>query len=87
MTTSPESLLNPSRMAPAIQHSRDSDGLPNHPVIDGKREPSGEKAVIAEVPGVNACVESEGVNVRKQGIEKIVAEAGRLGLIEAKAFD
>ena len=43
--------------------------------------------MIAEVPGVNACVESEGVNVRKQGIEKIVAEAGRLGLIEAKAFD
>ena len=42
---------------------------------------------MIEVPGMNACVESEGVNVRKQGIEEIVAEARRLKFIEAEAFD
>jgi len=40
---------------------------------------------MAKVSRVNACVELEGVNVRKQGIEKIITEPPALSFIEAEA--
>ena len=42
---------------------------------------------MSEVSRVYTCVELEGINVRKQGIEEIIAEPPALSFIEAKAID
>jgi len=84
---SPHSFLNSGGVAPAIQHGRHSGNLPDNLVVDGKWETFGKKAVMTEVPRVNARIKPEGVNVGKQGIEEIIAEAHRLRFVEAIAFD
>jgi hypothetical protein len=40
----------------------------------------------AEVQGMNSCLESDGFDIRKKAVEKVVADAGLLKVVKASAL-
>lgn len=85
--TSFQALFNPRRIAAVIQDGVDARHLPGNLVVHGEGEPFGQEAVLAEVPLVNVRVELEGINVRLQGVEEVVAQPCRLSFVEAEAVE
>jgi hypothetical protein len=60
-----------------IQDRVDPDDFTLHPVVDGEREPPGEEAVKAlVVERVDAGEQRQRFDVRREGIEEVVAQAG-----------
>ena len=56
-------------------------------IVDGERKSCGEHPVVAEMLGVDARVQVWRVNVRKEGVQKVVPKPFRLGLVEPKAVN
>jgi hypothetical protein len=54
-------------------------------IVDGKRKPLREKAVIAEVTGVNPCAELERVYIGEKRIKEVVTQTCYLALVEPVA--
>jgi hypothetical protein len=61
-----QSLTDPRRVPPAIQHRMHVNPIVLHSVVDCKREALGKRTVVRESLGMNSSAMKEGINVREQ---------------------
>jgi len=54
-----QSVAYPRRITTAIQNSVNPDKVAFNPIIDCEGKPSGQKPMVFEMQGMNACVESK----------------------------
>jgi len=84
---SSQPVANPRRIPPTIQDGMNADDSVLDAVVHSERKTLGEKPVVTEMQGVNACMKPKGVDVRKKGIEKVITESRRLALEEPVAVN
>jgi len=56
-----------------------------HFIVHSVRKPSGQQTVVSQHLRVNPRVKSQGINVRENGIEKVIAKALALSFVEHAA--
>ena len=77
--------LNPDGIAAQIQDPPDENLSPIQFVVDGKRKPPAQLAMVAKNLSMNSRVEQERVDFRIDGIEKKIYDANVLGFVKTKA--
>jgi hypothetical protein len=65
----------------------DTDDGTGNSIVDSERKTLRKKAIIPEVPWVDARMKAKRVNVREQGIEEVIAQPLALRLVKAKSVD
>src|SRR5438876_687395 len=80
-----QSRADPDRVAAAIQHRSHVGLFRLNGIINGKREPLGKESVISEHLAVDAGIDFERVNVRKQGIQEVGAQPCLLTFIKRES--
>jgi hypothetical protein len=82
-----QSFFNAGRIPAAVQDGADANGLSCDSIVYGEWKALGKEAMKTEASRMDAGIEMKGVYVREKGIQKVVAEAGVLRLVETEAFD
>jgi len=71
------------RVLPAVQNAIHNHFMFRlHPIIDRVRKPFGQQAVKSKNPSMNPGVKHQGINIRKEGVQKITTQAFTLLFIE-----
>jgi hypothetical protein len=78
---------NPRRISATVQNRADTNYVSLDTVINRKGKAFTQPAMVSKNFGMNAAVDSQGVNVSQDGFAKIASEAGRLVFIESKPDD
>ena len=81
----PKLFLNPDGIAAQIQDPLDENLSPIQFVVDGKRKPPAQLAMVAKNLSMNSRVEQERVDFRIDGIEKKISDANVLDFVKTKA--
>ena len=78
---------NPRRISAAVENRADTNYVSFDTVINRKGKAFTQAAMISENFRMNATLDSQCVNVPKDGFAKIASETGRLVFIESKPGD
>jgi hypothetical protein len=78
-----ECLPNHCRVLAAIEHSPHINNVVMNSVIDGVRKPLRQESMIIPDFAVDASVEGQGIDIRKQSINEVAAQAFSLSLVKS----
>jgi hypothetical protein len=78
---------NPRRISATVQNRAYTNCVSLYTIINRKGKAFTQAAMISKNFGMNAAVDSQGVNVLQDGFAKIASETGRLVFVESKPGD